>query len=636
MSISLMIETNNEIRRLLIAGSELAVGDFRLKKLLPQMRKAGEAAPVFARVADVMEKVIEPGSEKISDKLLELANIVNAVLYTQGQTDFEGTLEDIEPVELRFTTTIPYRRLKPVTEALTATGSGRLKVIREAYTDGVFKDLRLINPLIHALDDNYPDIAELASDILEEFGPSIIPILKDNFNFKGGKGYARRIDIISKLAGRNEKEFILKAVEEGADEVRVSAVRALKYFPDPEYEPMLLKLSKERKKEIREASLFLLALLGSEAAIKRLSYIFDSKGYSIVFYSNERYSAVYPIKISNSDIITRTLLDKAEEKLKSILEYEQMLSQSSKSLELPPDDITRNFAFLLDCMEGKKDPKIFEFLNRCLEHEKHLKHYIVDISYPAGTEYSFPMDTECTLAEIVAKNLLAFETNEAFALLDSAQEKCDNCILSYSFEAAVRFKDPKYVFNHYALYAKNGRKSYDGQKILGILDSYIDFENHLRLIDTYTTGTDNDCLPRSGRENIKWDPRWLTLLIDLDETKLVCRLASGDDAKCIEYLLNKLDSNKDFNAPFLNDIVLGLMQAHYFGIMEVINRVLDYNFKEKGYFKGHYFNNFAKVLRLLPSEYGPVLENFASFYDNEASKKLVKIAHYIKRNLTDY
>lgn len=627
MSISLITEAHEEVRRLLISGSELAVEDFRLKKLLPQMRKAGENAPIFARVADVMEKVMEPGDENVSDKLLEFANIVNAVLYTQGQTGFEGTFEDTEPVELRFTTVISYRFLKPVIEALTAAGPGRLKVIREAHIDGFFKDLRLILPLIHALDDNYPDIVGLASSILEGFGPSIIPILKSNFNFKGGKGYARRIDIISKLAGRDEKEFILKAIEEGTGEVRVSAVKALKYFPDPEYEPMLLKLSKDRKKEIREASLFLLALLGSEAAIKRLSCIFNSKEYTIVFYSNERYSAIYPIKINNSDVIPGILLDKAEKKLKSILEYEQILSPSSKSLEIPPNDIIRNFAFLLDCMEGKKDPKIFEFLNRCLEHEKHLKRYIVDISYPAGTAYSYPMDTECTLAEMVAKNLLAFETNEAFELLDSVQGKYDNCLLSYSFEAAVRFKSPEYVFNHFAPYAENGRESYEGSEILRILDSYTDFEKNLKLVDNCVVGAVDAFSSKPCRENIKLDPRWVELLIDLDETELACRLAVGYNAKYIEYLLKNLKSNKDWIVPSLNDIVMRLMKAHDPEIMEVIKRILDSYFKVDGYLQSCFFNDFARVLRLLPSKYGPVLENYASFYN---SKKLLEIAHYIK------
>lgn len=52
MSIALILELHNELRRIIIAGSEMAVGDFRLKRILPQMRKSGESVPVFAKVAD--------------------------------------------------------------------------------------------------------------------------------------------------------------------------------------------------------------------------------------------------------------------------------------------------------------------------------------------------------------------------------------------------------------------------------------------------------------------------------------------------------------------------------------------------------------------------------------------------------
>lgn len=96
MSIPLLYETQTEVRRLCIAGCELATDDFKLKKLLPQMQKAGENAPVFARVADALNQVLQPGGSN-SVKLLELANLINAILYTQGQTSVDVELEDIVP-----------------------------------------------------------------------------------------------------------------------------------------------------------------------------------------------------------------------------------------------------------------------------------------------------------------------------------------------------------------------------------------------------------------------------------------------------------------------------------------------------------------------------------------------------------
>jgi hypothetical protein len=86
MSIQVLIEVQKEIRRLSIAGSDLCVNDFRLKKLLPSMQKSGESVPVFKKISELLEKAITPSGDKASQNLLELTTLVNAVLYTQGET----------------------------------------------------------------------------------------------------------------------------------------------------------------------------------------------------------------------------------------------------------------------------------------------------------------------------------------------------------------------------------------------------------------------------------------------------------------------------------------------------------------------------------------------------------------------
>jgi len=49
MSIPVLIQVYDEMRRLAIAGSAVASGDFRLKRLVEPLTKAGEKAPVFAK-----------------------------------------------------------------------------------------------------------------------------------------------------------------------------------------------------------------------------------------------------------------------------------------------------------------------------------------------------------------------------------------------------------------------------------------------------------------------------------------------------------------------------------------------------------------------------------------------------------
>jgi hypothetical protein len=52
MSIPVLTQVYDEVRRLAIAGSAVAPGDFRLKKLVPPLEQAGQKAPVFAKVME--------------------------------------------------------------------------------------------------------------------------------------------------------------------------------------------------------------------------------------------------------------------------------------------------------------------------------------------------------------------------------------------------------------------------------------------------------------------------------------------------------------------------------------------------------------------------------------------------------
>src|SRR2546426_12738021 len=98
MSIAVLTQVYDEMRRLAIAGSVVAGGDFRLKKLIAPLEQAGAKAPVFAKVAESIKAVVD-GKEHDA-ALLELTTLVNAILYTQGKTGIDGTLQPIETANL--------------------------------------------------------------------------------------------------------------------------------------------------------------------------------------------------------------------------------------------------------------------------------------------------------------------------------------------------------------------------------------------------------------------------------------------------------------------------------------------------------------------------------------------------------
>ena len=121
MSISILNQVYDEVRRSAIAGSAVAAGDFRLKKLIPALEKAGRNVPVFAKVAQAARQLIE-SDEQNSAALLELTTLINAILYTQGETGCNGPLKPIDLGQQQTQTSARLLRIRCVRFAVLPTG----------------------------------------------------------------------------------------------------------------------------------------------------------------------------------------------------------------------------------------------------------------------------------------------------------------------------------------------------------------------------------------------------------------------------------------------------------------------------------------------------------------------------------
>src|SRR5437762_3315506 len=195
MSLALIEESAKEVRRLAIAGSPLAVGDFRLKKLIAPLEAAGAKVPVFAQVAKAISEVVNGTEAESAGRLLNLGTLLNAILYTQGQSGANGDYRELEVVVTNCSSTKTTARvLKPLVEALTSSGGGRFEVIKTACERGAFNDLRLIDPAIQALGDNFPELADLVAErILPTYGAGIVPRLKATLDLKGREHDAAKL-----------------------------------------------------------------------------------------------------------------------------------------------------------------------------------------------------------------------------------------------------------------------------------------------------------------------------------------------------------------------------------------------------------------------------------------------------------
>lgn len=277
MSIAVLNDLYMEVRRLAIAGSVIAPGDFRLQKLIEPLRKSGEKAPVFAKVADGVEKLVASNEKTSASALLELSALVTSILYTQGATGIEGEWQELPSSPFQsLQTKTSARVLKPLIDALTSVGSGRLELITDAYERGLFNDLRLIRPTLQAMDDGYSEIAEFIVDkVLPLFGPAIASELRDSLDLKGKAGQGRRLLLLHKLAPAEAREFVMRALDEGSKEVKLAAIQCL----DSSEKDLtfLLEQTRSRSQDIRGAAIAALVRSNHDLALKSLLPMLDGK-----------------------------------------------------------------------------------------------------------------------------------------------------------------------------------------------------------------------------------------------------------------------------------------------------------------------------------------------------------------------
>jgi hypothetical protein len=302
VSIAVLTQVYDEARRLAVAGSVVAAGDFRLKKLLPALDAAGARAPVFAKVAESTRAVIEGPEDRSAESLLELTSLVTAVLYTQGETGIEGELEPIESINLGGSVSqTSARQLKPLLEALRSTGSGRLELVRDAVERGLFRDLRLVKPALNGLDDPYSEVADLiAEKVLPMYGKAILPELRAKYDPKGTKGHPRRLKLMHAIDPEGTRELVDQALENGSKEVKVAAIACLGGKEDL---PLLIEKAGDKAQDVREAAYEALAKIDDAAAVGTLEKALSSKTLS------DFELVLSAIRESQTNSLTRLLID---------------------------------------------------------------------------------------------------------------------------------------------------------------------------------------------------------------------------------------------------------------------------------------------------------------------------------------
>ncbi|MGG1550148.1 HEAT repeat domain-containing protein [Paenibacillus ferrarius] len=575
MSIDLLIDLQQETRRLFIAGSGMAAGDLRLQRMLPQLQKLGETAPVFHRVAQSVHQLIEAETAGAPAKLLELGTLLHAVLYTQGKTETKEELLPIEGTDSSLSTRATYRKLFPVLEALTQKGQGRMEQLRQADEELLFQDFRVISAAVAALDDSYAEIPDfLFRKVLPDLGAAALTALRQQFKPDGGKGDSRRLTLLHALLPRFDGlSLLLNAAQAGSTEVRSTAIELLGYYP--EQEMFILEQADDKKKEIRRAALLALSRLASEPAVARLYKALQSK---------DRDIAIEPIQLCQANPLTLDVIAYAEQAMTRILQRTGV------------EESAQQLLIAIRSLDGKRMPEVVHFLQKLLSE----------------TGCIVP-ETEAA-QEAAAALLLQVNLPEADAFAMSLQQAHNRKWIAYSFQAAVRRLPPAEVYERFAHDVKD--KKHGASKDL------------LRAFRNYFPHYDFLLYPESDAEETErqWDPRWVRLFMKMDEAELVCRLAEEPDGDIIAYLAAACRQHPNFSNGSTLRNMLALFRLRAKGAPELLMEIL-----EGGKKQFYYLNHMQQVLlSLLPPSYAGRLEQFAGTVANGSVKEqLLRMAEEI-------
>ena len=525
MSIAVLTQVYDEVRRLAIAGSSLAAGDFRLTKLAPPLEAAAVKAPVFGKVAEAIKKLTGSSEADSAGALLELSTLVSAILYTQGETGTAGPLQPIETIEFGLPASrTSARLLKPLIEALTTTGSGREELIKDAHDRGAFQDLRLVRLAVAALDDPYAPIAEYIADrILPMYGTAIYADLHAAYDPKARGGQVRRLKLMHRLDPVRTYALVEQALESGSAEMKVAAIQCLE--GSPESLSYLLEQSRAKSSDVRRAALGAMARLNDEEVVAALIKALSGADLELAVVAASR---------NRSPELLKFLLESGEQQLAALL--------TSKADADAARAIVR-FHHFCGCFAERDDKQSIAFLTACFERRDAI----------AGLKGGDGQPINRRVVGLLVRTRL----KPVLKKIVGTHATLSPELLNWAILAALQISKPGEVYDLFSPYylakpasAKKRGEDLPAQKRKAIRELLAALSQPGSGRYFYGSGIWSPGEAQLQLDdfvgNVELDPRWLDAAIEADDFELVQRLArrkhKGTTAflsRTIEELLKK-------------------------------------------------------------------------------------------------
>ncbi len=587
MSIALIQESAKEARRLAIAGSPLAVGDFRLKKLIAPMEQAGAKVPVFAQVAKAISDVVNGKETDSAANLLNLSTLLNAILYTQGQSGADGDYRELEAFATSCSSTrTPARVLKPLVQALTTTGGGRLEIVKSACDRGAFNDLRLIDPAIQALGDIYPELADLVKDkILPAYGPGIVPRLKATLDLKGKKSDARKLGLMHQLDPAGTLEICKTALEDGSPEVKAAAIACL--GKHEECLPLVLEQVNAKNKLLRAAALEALAEHDRPEITKLFTELVQGKALDIL---------VGPFRTLKNRQVLNALLAEGNRVFNLLLKNDE-------------EQITR-FLEILDCLKGRKEMETEGFVLVCFNQSEQLGKFKAPKKSPFVSYF-----TGADLMDRMAWLLFEMGSPQALQAVLAKRNVLPPNSFNHVLRSALMVWSPEKVYQEFAaLLEQNKGPGKEKNEIL---------QQVIRATSAGYVSDPNDLSETSKAQSVakaQWDPQWLDAAIKAEQTVIVCCLATPGHKGATKYLLNAVETKGQMQAGLL---IRALAHCQYPKLTDVFLDLVQKKTKGVKYFD-YELQLLFETARHLPAADLPKLDAFAAKLDDKFMDKYLE------------
>ena len=275
-----LYDLQQELNRLFIAGSKFAKNDPRLQKHVPILKKLGEKAPVFNKLAQEVEALLQVESTQAAEKLLGVSTLLYSVLYTQGVTLEEDATKEsqIPTIQLaNVNTTYSYLQLKPVLQALTQSNSGRLEILQDAFERRVFDDSRTYGYLSYALADKYSELTYYVENtIIPACGKAMLPFLIADFRLEDKNENVRRLRLLHQLGYAEIGTLVDKIFSENLPNLQAEAINIIADKKDEQTEAFIISLTGDKNKAVRGAAYSALAKLGTQRSIDKLYELYNT------------------------------------------------------------------------------------------------------------------------------------------------------------------------------------------------------------------------------------------------------------------------------------------------------------------------------------------------------------------------